>query len=123
MSIHSATKPSHEETDTDCKIPPLQTIRQFSRRLFLLLDFYNYFQHGLDFLISGSTHIVKKIVLHSNVVSDSFVRITSNLVCKAGSPLFQRYKRCNWEIEGKPEDDEDGKCMDLFIVEPLIYLL
>jgi len=21
--------------------------------------------------------------------------------------LFQRYKRCNWEIEGKPEDDED----------------
>jgi len=21
--------------------------------------------------------------------------------------LFQRYKRCPWEIEGKPEDDED----------------
>ena len=27
---------------------------------------------------------------------------------KPGTPLFQRYKRCNWEIERKPEDDEDG---------------
>ncbi|TFK43453.1 hypothetical protein BDQ12DRAFT_675011 [Crucibulum laeve] len=54
--------------------------------------FYNYFQHGLDFLISGPKHVVKKIILHSNI---------------PGSPLFQRYKRCNWEIEGKPEDDED----------------
>ncbi|KAG5648974.1 hypothetical protein DXG03_000323 [Asterophora parasitica] len=54
--------------------------------------FYNYFQHGLDFLISGPSHVVTKIILHSNV---------------PGSPLFQRYKRCNWEIEGKPEDDED----------------
>lgn len=26
-----------------------------------------------------------------------------------GSPLFQRYQRCPWQIEGKPEDDEDGK--------------
>ncbi|PPQ68008.1 hypothetical protein CVT26_007371 [Gymnopilus dilepis] len=55
-------------------------------------DFYNYFQHGMDFLISESTNVVIKIILHSNV---------------AGSPLFQRYKRCNWELEGKPEDDED----------------
>ncbi|GLB33908.1 putative uncharacterised protein family (UPF0183) protein [Lyophyllum shimeji] len=54
--------------------------------------FYNYFQHGIDFLISGPSHVVTKIILHSNV---------------PGSPLFQRYKRCNWEIEGKPEDDED----------------
>jgi hypothetical protein len=22
--------------------------------------------------------------------------------------MFQRYKRCPWEIEAKPEDDEDG---------------
>ncbi|KAF9076744.1 hypothetical protein BDP27DRAFT_1413894 [Rhodocollybia butyracea] len=56
--------------------------------------FYNYFQHGIDFYISGKTHIVKKIILQSNV---------------PGSPLFQMYKRCNWEIEGKPEDDEDGQ--------------
>ncbi|EGO01868.1 hypothetical protein SERLA73DRAFT_177420 [Serpula lacrymans var. lacrymans S7.3] len=54
--------------------------------------FYNYFQHGIDFLISGETHIVLKIILHTNV---------------PGSPLFQRYKRCPWELEGKPEDDED----------------
>ncbi|KAI9001067.1 UPF0183-domain-containing protein [Trametes punicea] len=54
--------------------------------------FYNYQQHGIDFLISGNTHIVKKIVMHSNV---------------PGTPLFQRYKRCLWEIEGHPEDDED----------------
>ncbi|KAF8746026.1 hypothetical protein AX14_004308 [Amanita brunnescens Koide BX004] len=54
--------------------------------------FYNYFQHGIDFFISSSAHIVKKIILHTNV---------------PGSPLFQRYKRCCWEIEGMPEDDED----------------
>ncbi|KXN86437.1 hypothetical protein AN958_10299 [Leucoagaricus sp. SymC.cos] len=54
--------------------------------------FYNYFQHGLDFFISGNTHTVKKIIVHTNI---------------PGSPLFQRYKRCNWEIEGTPEDDED----------------
>nr|GAT59908.1 predicted protein [Mycena chlorophos]GAT59909.1 predicted protein [Mycena chlorophos] len=53
--------------------------------------FYNYFQHGIDFMLSPA-HVVTKIILHTNV---------------PGSPLFQRYKRCNWEIEGKPEDDED----------------
>jgi len=54
--------------------------------------FYNYFQHGLDFLISGQTHTVRKIILHTNV---------------PGTPLFQRYKRCPWELEANPEDDED----------------
>ncbi|KAM5540455.1 hypothetical protein V8D89_005913 [Ganoderma adspersum] len=54
--------------------------------------FYNYQQHGMDFLISGSTHTVKKVVVHSNV---------------PGTPLFQRYKRCPWGIQGRPEDDED----------------
>ncbi|KAF9008988.1 hypothetical protein BDQ17DRAFT_1275311 [Cyathus striatus] len=54
--------------------------------------FYNYFQHGIDFLLSGKAHVVKKIILHSNI---------------PGTPLFQSYKRCNWEIEGSPEDDED----------------
>ncbi|KAG2042338.1 hypothetical protein BDR03DRAFT_889911 [Suillus americanus] len=55
-------------------------------------DFYNYFHHGVDFLISGQTHVVRKIIIHSNM---------------PGSPLFQRYKRCPWQLEGKPEDDED----------------
>ena len=31
-------------------------------------DFYNYFQHGIDFLISGVDHVVRKIVLHTNIV-------------------------------------------------------
>lgn len=35
---------------------------------------------------------------------------------KPGSPLFQRYKRCNWEIEGKPEDDEDGEASSCLVV-------
>lgn len=34
------------------------------------LDFYNYFSHGIDFLISGQTHLVRKVILHSNVVSN-----------------------------------------------------
>ncbi|KAI0091985.1 UPF0183-domain-containing protein [Irpex rosettiformis] len=54
--------------------------------------FYNYFQYGIDFLISGTTHVVKKIVLHSNI---------------PGTALFQRYQRCPWAIQGLPEDDED----------------
>ncbi|KAI0327128.1 UPF0183-domain-containing protein [Cubamyces sp. BRFM 1775] len=72
MTIHARTNQSEAESDGDY--------------------FYNYQQHGIDFLISGSTHVVKKIILHSNV---------------PGTPLFQRYKRCPWEIEGRPEDDED----------------
>ncbi|KLO18040.1 UPF0183-domain-containing protein [Schizopora paradoxa] len=54
--------------------------------------FYNYFQHGIDFLINGTTHIVQKIILHTNI---------------PGTPMFQRYNRCPWEIEGEPEDEED----------------
>ncbi|KAH8113235.1 UPF0183-domain-containing protein [Phellopilus nigrolimitatus] len=54
--------------------------------------FYNYFQFGVDFLISASTHLVQKIILHTNI---------------PGTPMFQRYQRCPWEIEGAPEDEED----------------
>ncbi|KAK7060581.1 hypothetical protein VNI00_001347 [Paramarasmius palmivorus] len=82
MMIHS-TNPEVEGPETSCH-SSIDTL--------IAADFYNYFQHGIDFLISGIDHKVKKIVLHSNV---------------PGTPLFQRYKRCNWEIEGKPEDDED----------------
>ncbi|KAG8963958.1 hypothetical protein FRC03_002389 [Tulasnella sp. 419] len=45
--------------------------------------FYNYLQYGIDFLISGYSHVVQKIILHTNV---------------PGTHLFQRYKRCPWEI-------------------------
>jgi hypothetical protein len=56
-------------------------------------------------------HVVMKIILHSNIVSRSWDLSGSDgsrRVPKPGSPLFQRYKRCNWEIQGTPEDDEDG---------------
>ena len=33
----------------------------------------NYFQHGLDFLIDGDTHTVKKILLHTNAVRYSYI--------------------------------------------------
>ena len=36
-------------------------------------DFYNYFQHGIDILLSGTTHTVKKIILHSNIVRLLFI--------------------------------------------------
>ncbi|KAK0191081.1 hypothetical protein F5146DRAFT_1047050 [Armillaria mellea] len=72
MSIHSCNQGSDLGTETGY--------------------FYNYFQHGLDFLISSTSHVVQKIVIHTNI---------------PGTPLFQRYKRCNWEIESSPEDDED----------------
>jgi hypothetical protein len=77
---------------------------------FFSTDFYNYFQHGIDFLISDHTHVVKKIILHSNVVSAfcSSIPRNSSPPAQPGTPLFQRYKRCPWQIEGKPEDDEDG---------------
>lgn len=35
----------------------------------MCVDFYNYFQYGMDVLLSGTTHAVKKIILHSNIVS------------------------------------------------------
>jgi hypothetical protein len=47
---------------------PLNVLSQVSRPGFP--DFYNYFQHGIDFLITGDTHIVRKIILHTNIVSE-----------------------------------------------------
>lgn len=63
-------------------------------------DFMNYFNHGIDCFIDGSTHILRKIIVHSNTVSslDQVPLFTDITWCKLGSPLFQRYKRCPWEI-------------------------
>ncbi|ORY33951.1 hypothetical protein BCR39DRAFT_230785 [Naematelia encephala] len=44
--------------------------------------FWNYFQYGLDFLISPSG-FVTKVIAHSNI---------------PGTPLFQRYARCPWTL-------------------------
>ena len=46
--------------------------------------FYNYFRLGLDILIDGERHDVKKFVLHSNIPSH---------------PLFSKYDRCNFQVQ------------------------
>jgi hypothetical protein len=66
MTIHShSPQPFEDEGSTDCKIN--LTFSRTSLSIYAL-DFYNYFHHGVDFLISGQTHIVRKIIIHSNVV-------------------------------------------------------
>ncbi|KAL5488082.1 hypothetical protein ACEPAI_6190 [Sanghuangporus weigelae] len=88
MAIHSRSK-TLDGSDDGCKsVHPLQSYTYS----YHTLDFYNYFQFGVDFLISSSTHLVQKIILHTNI---------------PGTPMFQRYQRCPWEIEGEPEDEED----------------
>eukprot|EP00457_Paulinella_chromatophora_P003432 gb/GEZN01003440.1/.p1 GENE.gb/GEZN01003440.1/~~gb/GEZN01003440.1/.p1 ORF type:complete len:414 (+),score=35.72 gb/GEZN01003440.1/:447-1688(+) len=44
---------------------------------------FNYFMLGMDFLIDGSTHCVKKILLHSNLI---------------GTISFGRYRKCNFQL-------------------------
>ena len=65
MTIHSNSKKEDEEIDTgcQCKITPCHHLTKSH-----ITDFYNYFQHGIDVLLSGTTHVVKKIILHSNIV-------------------------------------------------------
>ncbi|CAE6494399.1 unnamed protein product [Rhizoctonia solani] len=70
--------------------------------------FYNYFQHGLDFLISGKTHRVRKIIVHSNV---------------PGSPLFQRYKRCPWEFSLGSQDVASSYPVELGTTPPAVTYL
>lgn len=64
----------------------------------------------MDFLISGTTHCVKKIILHSNVVSRHLLICDHvDSIIQPGSPAFQRYARCPWEIYGTAEVyDDDG---------------
>jgi hypothetical protein len=52
-----------------------------------LPDFYNYFQYGIDFLISGATHTVRKIILHTNIVSPTTAYIVSGLSVVAPNSL------------------------------------
>uniref|UniRef100_A0A7S2RB91 Uncharacterized protein n=1 Tax=Rhizochromulina marina TaxID=1034831 RepID=A0A7S2RB91_9STRA len=53
--------------------------------------FYNFFDQGLDFLFSGSTHRLTKIVVHSNL---------------PGRPDFLQYARCNFRL---PLPGQPGK--------------
>lgn len=66
MTIHSTTRVADDIKDGDCKVC-FALLRKYAN---IALDFYNYFQHGIDFLISGSTHIVRKVILHTNVVRE-----------------------------------------------------
>jgi hypothetical protein len=66
MKIHAVSPSSQPEGATSCKMPH-NVHNQLSRPT--CPDFYNYFQHGIDFLIAGDTHVVKKIILHTNIVS------------------------------------------------------
>jgi hypothetical protein len=62
MAIHSDGADDVDEGCMDSEVllcAPLTIIHT---------DFYNYFQHGIDVLISGVTHKVQKVILHSNVV-------------------------------------------------------
>lgn len=73
MHIHSRQRSDDEEEDSSCKSPAFPYTR--AQHLSLLTsqprDFFNYFQYGIDFLISGTTHIVRKIILHTNIVSST----------------------------------------------------
>jgi len=72
MTIH-ATNQLEESTTQDCK-PSWLPSRALSQRILIhCTDFMNYFQHGLDFLIDGDAHTVKKILLHTNTVRYSCV--------------------------------------------------
>jgi hypothetical protein len=67
MTIHSTSR-ANENSEPACSC---------RRRGWLVLlkplaDFYNYFHHGLDFLLSPS-HVVTKIVLHTNIVSGALI--------------------------------------------------
>jgi len=46
--------------------------------------FYNYFGMGIDVMIDGATHVVKKMVLHTNLPNRSD---------------FQEYSKCSFRIE------------------------
>ena len=114
MAIHARNPSLDPHSDPSCMSPSFSTRARAHSAI--SSDFYNYFQHGIDFLISGTTHVVIKIVLHTNIVSSSFPHHHDHNLLTArpparpqpGTPLFQRYKRCPWQIEGRPEDDEDG---------------
>jgi len=66
MHIHSRLKADEDDDDSPCEYStsPQRFTCCTSRS-----DFYNYFQYGIDFLISGATHTVRKIILHTNIVS------------------------------------------------------
>ena len=77
MTIHSRSR-SLDGSEDGCKYThtsPLPSIYPF-----FTSDFYNYFQFGVDFFISSSTHLVQKILLHTNIVREAISFAYLNLM-------------------------------------------
>lgn len=74
MAIHARSHNEDGSPELSCTSPAHLVLPSHSSMPFYSVDFYNYFQHGIDFLLSDHTHIVKKIILHSNVVSAFILR-------------------------------------------------
>lgn len=96
MQIHSPYAATHAESSTKLERNTnnkhtvvesegqLDTIVPNSADCFGVSDyFYNYFEHGIDFLLDGAAHKVKKILLHSNF---------------PGHADFSIYKKCDFSI-------------------------
>lgn len=64
------------------------------------LDFYNYFQHGIDFLISSSDHVVRKIILHTNIVRSPRCHCLPRLL-NCPCSLGLRYFNVTKDVTGK----------------------
>jgi hypothetical protein len=74
MSIHAGTVRTGADGDVDAGGDCECTGRVPGAALSgCRADFYNYFQHGIDVLLSGD-HVVKKIILHTNIVRAALVR-------------------------------------------------
>jgi hypothetical protein len=78
MTIHSTSQAANENSDTGCAINSFMYLSCLSK--IYPTDFYNYFQHGIDFLISGRNHVVRKIILHSNIVSRLIFHLVHSLI-------------------------------------------
>ena len=62
--------------------------------------FYNYFSLGVDILIDGEKHDVKKFVLHTNIPSH---------------PLFSKYDRCNFQVQVQGGNPMGGLGLFFFV--------
>lgn len=78
----------------------LMSIHPLKVQVLTSAAFWNYFQYGVDFLISAEG-LVQKILLHSNIVG-GLVDVSSGgiwLKCsQPGTPHFQRHARCPWSL-------------------------
>lgn len=65
--------------------------------------FLNHFDLGVDFLMSGSTHRLLKVVLHSN---------------NPGEVLFGRYEHCPWRLSWQDDPSSEVSSSDSVSLGP-----